>query len=291
MVRSSSMHNCTVTVRVQGIFCETLLGANVNDFTGKEIYHHGNHPIKWVRITGVIIAVDEFFTRRVFTIDDSSGICIECTCLSPPPPDVAVLGHNQASDIKLANSTVKKLSAGPGTQPSTPSVEMPLVPWEDMDVGVVVKIKGKPNTFRNIKQVDIIKVEVIRSTEQEVRCWNEVLEFRTNVLRVPWVVSKEAEDKYRRKAEKGKSYKHGSKKHGTSSADKKGEEIKSKLKNKCTQRQTKSDDSSEDREKTGRGSKIRQFDLGEGLKAENKANYPSLAVRRRLAGKYDALGI
>jgi hypothetical protein len=261
---------------------------------GKEIYHHGNHPIKWVRITGVIIAVDEFSARRVFTIDDSSGVCIECTCPAPPPSDLAVPAHlDQAlGGGKPVNTTVQTPKAGPATKPSTPSVETPLVPWEDMDVGVVVKIKGKPNKFRDVKQIDIIKVEVIRSTEQEVRCWNEVLAFRVDVLRVPWVVSKEVEDKYRRRAERGKAYRHKSKTHGESSRDKKGEEIKSNSKDKVKQKQKKSDHSSEDREKEERrGSKKRKPDLEEGLKAKNKANYPSLAVRRMLAGKYDALGI
>lgn len=259
---------------------------------GKEIYHHGNHPIKWVRITGVIIAVDEFSARRVFTVDDSSGICIECTCPAPSPTALAVPAHlNQASSIKPVGATGQNPKSEPTMQPSTPSVETPLVPWEDMDVGVVVKIKGKPNKFRDVKQIDIIKVEVIRSTEQEVRCWNEVLAFRTDVLQVPWVVSREAEAKYRRRAERGK-YKQRSMKHGKSNGDRKGVEKRSNSKDKVTQKQKKSDHSSEDREKEERRpSKKRKHDLDEGLKAENKANYPSLAVRKKLAGKYDALGI
>ena len=183
----------------------------------KEIYHHGNHPVKWVRITGVIVAVDEFSARRVFTIDDSSGMCIECTCPAPPPPSLAIPCHlDQGGSIKTITSTTQNRKPTPAQQAPTPSVEAPLVPWDQMDVGVIVKIKGKPSTFRDAKQVDIIKVEVMRSTEQEVRCWNEVFSFRREVLKVPWVVSREAEDKFRRRAERGKLYKHGSRKHGRS---------------------------------------------------------------------------
>lgn len=170
-----------------------------------------------MRITGVIVAVDEFFARRVFTIDDSSGMCIECTCPAPPPPSLGIPGHlDKGVGIKVISSTTQNHKPAPAQQASTPSVEAPLVPWDQVDVGVIVKIKGKPNTFRDAKQVDIIKVEVMRSTEQELRCWNEVLAFRKEVLRVPWVVSREAEDKFRRRAERGKLYKHRSKKHGRS---------------------------------------------------------------------------
>jgi hypothetical protein len=238
--------------------------------------------------------VDEFSARRVFTIDDSSGMCIECTCPAPPPPSMAIPAHlDQGAGVESIRSTTQNRKPAPGNQASTPSVESPLVPWEEMDVGVVVKIKGKPNTFRDVKQVDIIKVEVMRSTEQEVRCWNEVVKFRKEVLTVPWVVSQEAEDKFRRRAEREKLYKNGSRTNKRSNMDKRYERDESKGKDMNVGKRRRGDESDDGGEKKGKHElKKRKHDKEEeGLKPENKANYPSLAARRRLAGKYDALGI
>lgn len=259
---------------------------------GKEIYYHGNHPIKWVRITGVIVAIDEFSTRRIYTIDDSSGVCIECTCPAPPPQSLALPPHlNQGVDGRPTTSTNQNCESASAKRLSTPSVEAPLVPWDEIDVGMVVKVKGKPNTFRAVKQVDIVKIELMRSTEQEVRCWNEVLAFRKEVLRVPWVVSQEAENRFRRRAEREKQYKHSSKKHGSSKAEKTAEVSRDKGKDRNVKRQGGNAASHDNGEKDTNKRQKRKHEIEEGLKPENRANYPSLAVRRQLAGKYDALGI
>jgi hypothetical protein len=256
--------------------------------TGREIYYHGNHPIKWVRITGVIIAVDEFSARRVYTVDDSSGVCIECTCPAPPP----VAGPLDGAGGQLATAPVQPVRRAQTEAATTPSIEAPQVPWADMDVGAVVKIKGKPGTFRGVKQVEVIKVEVLRSTEQEVRCWNEVLAFREEVLRVPWVVSREVEDGFRRRAERGKQYKSGSRKRGKSKVEKGSRVAEDKRKGKDPEKRRgdESDDGRLKRDKHDQ-KKRRHEREEEGLNPENRANYPSLAARKRLAGKYDALGI
>ncbi|TVY85506.1 CST complex subunit STN1, partial [Lachnellula suecica] len=143
---------------------------------GRPLYHYGNHPIKWVRVTGVIVAVDEFYGRRVYTLDDSSGMCIECTCPVPVP----------------AKATVTKPSAAKGLPPTVtkaegPTVTNPNIPWDNVDVGTVVKIKGGIKEFREQRQVEIIKVEVLGGTALEVKCWDEALVFRREVLGVPWV--------------------------------------------------------------------------------------------------------
>ncbi|EPE27048.1 Nucleic acid-binding protein [Glarea lozoyensis ATCC 20868] len=191
---------------------------------GRRLYHHGNHPIKWVRLTGLIVAVDEFAKKRVYTLDDSSGTCIECICPAPPTAAeeaIAAATTNTVVITKKSNETKAVVNDGP-------SVTNPNIPWDDLDVGTVVKIKGGINTFRDQKQVEIIKVEVLKSTDQEVRCWNEVLEFRKDVLRVPWILTPEQEEKCRRRAMKENSRalkKSSSKKHGEIK-DKKLERVK-----------------------------------------------------------------
>jgi hypothetical protein len=49
---------------------------------GKPLFHHTNHPIKWVRLTGVIVAADERAGKCIYTLDDSSGVVIECVAVA-----------------------------------------------------------------------------------------------------------------------------------------------------------------------------------------------------------------
>jgi hypothetical protein len=243
---------------------------------GKDIYHHGNHPIKWVRITGVIVAVDEFSARKVYTIDDSSGMRIECTCPAPPslpslPASPGNLNQHPVPSTSAANSKDKA---------KIPSIAEPLVPWDELDVGVVVKIKGKPGQFRKMMQIEVVKADVIRSTEQEVRCWNEVSTFRKEVLNIPWVVDEEDEENLRQRAQRERQFSRGKGKDGR---PKESEDSRRKRKD------------AERRQKTDESKKPAKEKKGNGLGPENRINYPSLAMRRMLAekvkGKYDALGI
>ncbi|TVY27633.1 putative J domain-containing protein [Lachnellula hyalina] len=284
-------------------------------FLGRPVYHHGNHPVKWVRVTGVIVAVDEFYGRKVVTLDDSSGMCIECTCPAPVPQAATVSSDTAARPTVVVT---RNQAAAVAQQTEGPTVANPKIPWDDVDVGVVVKIKGAVKDFReDERQVEIIKVEVLRSTDQEVSCWDEVLAFRREVLGVPWVVSVEMEEKYKRRAMREKKHE----KKGKTEDGKRQKSSTEKLRGKPDMRQPRSAAAQDVR--AGRRRETRTEEQGgklenkhkrtvegaihevsdglrrekakrrkeDGLDPANKANYPSLAVRRRVAGKYDALGI
>lgn len=183
--------------------------------TERVLFHYDNHPVKWVRVTGVIVAVDEYAGRNVYTVDDSSGMCVECVCVAPSPPPkaetMAMPAHlNQIALLNQAvNSGMKKENEKEGNKvkgfeekKTAPSVQEPNVPWTEMDVGVVVKVKGRVGEFWQQKQVEVVKVEVLRSTDAEVRCWNEVMDFRRDVLGKPWLISEEEEERCRRARER-----------------------------------------------------------------------------------------
>jgi len=182
--------------------------------------------------------------------------------------------------------------------PKVPSVQDPSIPWEGLDIGTVIKIKGKPSTWRDMKQVEIIKIEIIRSTDMEVRCWDEVLKFRKEVLSFPWVVSAEEEKRCREVAlgervksktsDKGRG--RGTEKHG------KGEKGRGKETEEA-RRKRKGKQGKERENVFGVEKKRRREEIaGEGLGQLDKANHPSLAMRKRLivsgtSGKFDALGL
>ncbi len=253
----------------------------------RPLFHYKNHPVKWVRVTGVIVAVDEYPGKNVYTVDDSSGMLVECVCVAPAPvPKMETIGVPRHLDqIAAINrdattsvSETKKdagsrkgdrESKGKSGEKTQPSVQEPIVPWAQVDVGVVVKVKGRVGEFREQKQVEVVKVEVLRCTDEEVRCWNEVMDFRRDVLGKVWVVSKDQEEKCRRIRERelkvmGKG-KRVEKDRVEKRKDERGEARRQRT-------EKKKEDYARREEREGV------------LKASDKVNYPSLAARTA-AGK------
>jgi endo-1,3(4)-beta-glucanase len=184
-----------------------------------------------------------------------------------------------------ASKDAKEKGDGEEGKKKEPSVEDPIVPWEEIDVGIVVKVKGRVGrNWMGVMQVEVIKVEVLGCTDMEVRCWNEVLAFRSDVLGRPWVVEKEDEEKCLRRRERELRHLRKEGKSKKSEMDK--DEVRRKRKE--LERKERHDEEvkrQKQEEIQDEGETNRRFN------ARNKINYPSLAVRRAAAGKNDALGI
>ncbi|KAI0899247.1 hypothetical protein F4806DRAFT_331585 [Annulohypoxylon nitens] len=138
-------------------------------FEADDVFFSLNHPIRWVRIVGVVVAIDEFYSNRVYTVDDSTGECIECSTKIPKPTD-----SNRSNGLDHE------------TTAEAPAPD----PYSDIDVGMVVEVKGSVRIFRNQKQIKIQKLQRVRSTNQEVQFWNKIREFRREVLSRPWVLER-----------------------------------------------------------------------------------------------------
>ena len=169
--------------------------------------------------------MEEFSGRRIYTLDDSSGMCVECTCIMPvkEPSGLDVLGVPQhldqgvrrldqvvsaknakaVVDAKVDGKDNGKSKAGEEIKAPERGVRNPDVPWDMIDVGSVVKVKGRISSFRDMMQVEVVSVVMVKTTDGEVRFWNEAGTFREDVLGKEWVVSKEMEEKLRREAEGG----------------------------------------------------------------------------------------
>ncbi|KAK1634365.1 hypothetical protein BDP81DRAFT_324546 [Colletotrichum phormii] len=144
----------------------------VPEYEVQNFYFYKNLPIKWARIVGIVVAVDDFPNRRIYTVDDSSGACIECTVATKTPPS------DKSTTNPEANGWFTKR---PQPQPPADCV--------DVDVGTVIDIKGGLTRFREEMQIKIEKVKILRSTEDEVALWEKRTRFRNDVLLPPWVLS------------------------------------------------------------------------------------------------------
>lgn len=120
----------------------------------------------------MVVAVDEFPHRRIYTVDDSDGLCIEC---------VADVPKLDSHDSAKATAT--------------------LIP-KDVDVGTVVDVKGGLALFRGNKQVKIEKMTVLRSTDEEVVLWEKARQFRGDVLDKPWTLTDREVRRCRKEAER-----------------------------------------------------------------------------------------
>lgn len=168
--------------------------ANSEHVPGQDLYFHLNHPIKWVRIVGVVVAIDEFAQRRIYTVDDSNGACIECVVTVPKSILKPTLS-GEPNATKNQQELQKQIEA---REPAlVPTIALPY----GLDVGSVVDVKGGLAVFRGNKQIKMERITILRSTEQEVTLWNKISLFREDILSQPWTLSAKELRKCRKQAE------------------------------------------------------------------------------------------
>ncbi|KAK3947135.1 hypothetical protein QBC32DRAFT_224838 [Pseudoneurospora amorphoporcata] len=153
---------------------------------GQDLYFHLNHPIKWVRVCGIVVAIDVYgdpSSRKgqiqVVTIDDSSGETIECVIPLPALPPSTTAGQ-------------------PLQQQQQPQ-PLPMIDSE-IDIGQTLDIKGSLRTFRDQRQLKVEKIVHLRTTEQEVAFWEKVVQLRREVLDRPWKLEAKVVRSLRREA-------------------------------------------------------------------------------------------
>lgn len=143
--------------------------------SGRGLYFHLNHPIRYVRIVGAVVAIDDINLKyTVLTIDDGSGATIELKIVRIPLP-----GQNAlitSSETALKNVQVI----------SQFGVFEVLVDEQRLDIGTVVKAKGMLSEFRGLKQLDLKRIWTVSTTNEEVKAWAETAAFKQEVLSRPW---------------------------------------------------------------------------------------------------------
>ncbi|KAK6840543.1 hypothetical protein PG995_016297 [Apiospora arundinis] len=153
----------------------------------KYMFFHLNHPISWVRIVGVVVAIDSFYSRRIYTIDDSSGACIEC-CVTLPTPDKNDNKNNSKDATTTTTSKATMSRQQDNDDPLTTPAAAAADPYPNIETGLVVDIKGVLTVFRNEPQIGVVKMAHVRSTNAEVAFWAKIRAFRAETLARPWVV-------------------------------------------------------------------------------------------------------
>ena len=155
-----------------------------------------------MRVVGVVVAIDEFAGRRVFTIDDSSGCCIEAvtTYAATIKTDQPTGANNPAAND--GRQQPRQQATGATSVVEEKKDESSALPYDNIDVGYVVDIKAKLTTFRDEMQLKIEKLVSLQSTAQEVALWKRRAEFRRNILEKPWTLEEREIRKCRKEDER-----------------------------------------------------------------------------------------
>lgn len=164
-----------------------------------------NHPIQFVQVIGVVVAVEEYFDKFwLFTVDDSSGATIDVTC---PRPEKKHEGHGSSRPaLNTTGDVQKQKDDGAEHDPhpdSDPDHELLLLQStiSRLDIGTAVQAKGTLTTFRGTRQLSLLRLSIIPSTSQEMRLISSRSQFYSSVLSDPWSLTREDQRKLQAEAQ------------------------------------------------------------------------------------------
>ncbi|KAK0510962.1 hypothetical protein JMJ35_006514 [Cladonia borealis] len=126
-------------------------------FEEQNLYFHLNHPIRWIRLVGVIVAFDVFPTRWIMLLDDSSGALIEVTCGRPAP---TVKAADPVDDF--SNEIIEPDIPLAGVTATGRTIDL-----HGVDIGTFVKVKGGIGSWKGEKQMHLERISIIRTTNEE----------------------------------------------------------------------------------------------------------------------------
>ncbi|KAF8422549.1 telomere regulation protein Stn1-domain-containing protein [Tirmania nivea] len=137
-------------------------------FGGQKIYFYLNHPVRWVRLMGVVVSFEEFEEqgRVLIHLDDGSGKTIQLVYFKQGP------------------------SRPSGAQN---------IDFRGISLHSVVKAKGEISEFRNSRQITLCKIELVKDTNAEAEAWRAATAFKRDILLKPWVISDEQIEKEKKR--------------------------------------------------------------------------------------------
>jgi hypothetical protein len=146
-------------------------------FEGQNIYFHLNHPIRFVRLVGLIVDIELKANKYLLlTIDDSSGACIE---VKTEIRSVKEDDHAEYPSNTVVDNVDCIVNWG------VPSL---FINKEVADIGTVVKLKGTLDSFRNVRQLKLERAWIVKGTNEEAKAWAETARWHCDVLTKPWVL-------------------------------------------------------------------------------------------------------
>ncbi|KAF2737101.1 hypothetical protein EJ04DRAFT_431724 [Polyplosphaeria fusca] len=145
------------------------------DFATQKIYFFLNHPVRFVCVVGAVVAIDDINTKyTILTIDDGSGATVEVKIvrLTPDTYNPVEFPSNTVVDNVHVVSRLGVFEVTVNHQP--------------LDIGTVIKAKCTISEFRSQKQLELKRVWIVRTTNEEAEAWAETAAWKKQVLSTPW---------------------------------------------------------------------------------------------------------
>lgn len=150
---------------------------------GQHIYFHGNHPIRYVYLCGVVLQFDlapgaGATKYALLMLDDGSGRAIEVKIPRRHGRDLT------DGEVFPSNTYVDNLNVHARLGLASLSIDN-----KPISVGTVLKVKGTITMFRN-RQIELKRVFLVKDTNEEVEYWASLAKHRRDVLTTPWILTR-----------------------------------------------------------------------------------------------------
>ncbi|KAK3210062.1 hypothetical protein GRF29_44g1522533 [Pseudopithomyces chartarum] len=157
------------------------------DFMIPHTYFYLNHPIRYIHLVGVVVAINDINPRyATLTLDDGSGATIEARIKRSAPDLPNPLDTSSKTQVDNLN-VLSRLGQFDITVDGKP-----------VDIGTVIKAKGTVSEFRGSKQLDLKRIWIVSTTNQEVNFWTDLALFKSQVLGKKWHLSKPEGERIKR---------------------------------------------------------------------------------------------
>jgi hypothetical protein len=146
---------------------------------GQHVYFHGNHPIRYVYLCGLVLQFDlapgaGAAKYALLMLDDGSGWAIEVKIPRRYGIDKEAFLSNTLIDNLNVNAKFGLASLFIDNKP--------------IHVGAILKVKGTITMFRD-RQIELKRVFLVKDTNEEVVFWVSLAKHRSDVLSRPWILT------------------------------------------------------------------------------------------------------
>ncbi|KAK5119739.1 hypothetical protein LTR85_007315 [Meristemomyces frigidus] len=174
-------------------------------FEGQRIYFYSNHPIQFVTVVGLLVEIETIAEGKytLLTLDDGSGECM-----------VAKIKRRERAQDDEAEATLSNTEAE--SVDVHINLGLPAVFLDDrpVEVGAVIKAKGTIDSFRNVRQLELKRMFIVKDTNAEAEEWAKMAELKRETLSRPWTLTQADRDMVDEKIrlEESEQREHASKK-------------------------------------------------------------------------------
>lgn len=151
-------------------FIRDALSMKESNTGDADFYWLGHIPCRKVIIVGIVVGIQDYEKRTLYTIDDSTAV-IDCVLRHPLPPKAPT---NTDASRSVQNS---KWEATPLIPPAPPT---PVTA-----IGYPVQVIGKVSRFYDTRQMIVESIEPCESTNDQWKHWKAVAELHKSRYSVP----------------------------------------------------------------------------------------------------------